>query len=83
MAKTPTKRNIRIQLIIAIYDILALLPLAIPLLIQQHLTTLSAINISLGGTSWPEYNVNTLIWMQLVRCHRHWLEYMANKEHFY
>ena len=66
MAKSPTKKNIRVQYGIAIYDILALLPLAIPLIIHQHLAILSLINTSLGGSTWSEYNLITLIWMQLL-----------------
>jgi hypothetical protein len=49
-----------------VYDVLALLPMAIPIVNAQHLTTLSQINMLLGGQAWEEFSATQLLFVQML-----------------
>ena len=61
------KRNYRrIIRTFCIYDVLALLPMAIPLANEQHIATLASINVLLGGQHWPELHLIDLMFIQML-----------------
>lgn len=49
-----------------LYDLLALLPLAIPVVNAQHLATLSQINMLLGGSAWEVFSDIQLMFVQML-----------------
>jgi hypothetical protein len=49
-----------------IYDVLALLPMAIPFVNSEHIGTLSEINVLLGGDVWDTFSTIQLLFVQML-----------------
>lgn len=49
-----------------IYDVLALLPMAIPVMNSEHISTLSKINVLLGGSDWGNFTATNLLFVQML-----------------
>ncbi|MEJ2610972.1 MAG: hypothetical protein P8179_13025 [Candidatus Thiodiazotropha sp.] len=49
-----------------VYDILALLPMAVPVINSEHIATLSKINILLGGADWGTFLPIHLLFIQML-----------------
>ena len=54
------------QRVVCIYDFLAILPLAIPVVNIEHLATMGLINEFLGGDNWPSFSAIPLLFVQLL-----------------
>ncbi|MEJ2424283.1 MAG: hypothetical protein P8101_07425 [Candidatus Thiodiazotropha sp.] len=49
-----------------VYDVLALLPMAIPAINSEHISTLSKINVLLGGSDWDKFSAINLLFVQML-----------------
>ncbi|WP_299425231.1 hypothetical protein [uncultured Shimia sp.] len=62
---TPS-RYVTLQKAVCGYDILALLPFALPFVNVQHLATMGQVNALLGGDVWPVFDPIQLMMVQLL-----------------
>lgn len=62
---TPS-RYVTLQKAVCGYDILALLPFALPFVNVQHLATMGQVNALLGGDVWPMFDPIQLMMVQLL-----------------
>ncbi|WP_412552102.1 hypothetical protein [Shimia sp. MIT1388] len=62
---TPS-RYVTLQKAVCGYDILALLPFALPFVNVQHLATMGQVNALLGGDVWPIFDPIQLMMVQLL-----------------
>ncbi|MCP4209737.1 MAG: hypothetical protein GY767_22210 [Shimia sp.] len=62
---TPS-RYVTLQKTVCVYDVLALLPFALPLVNAQHLATMGQVNAVLGGDFWPVFDPIQLMMVQLL-----------------
>jgi hypothetical protein len=49
-----------------VYDVLALLPMAVPVINSEHIATLSKINVLLGGIDWDTFLPINLLFVQML-----------------
>lgn len=49
-----------------IYDMLALLPMAVPIVNSKHIATLSQVNVLLGGSAWENFSSIQLLFVQML-----------------
>jgi len=49
-----------------VYDVLALLPMAVPGINSEHIVTLSKINVLLGGIDWDTFLPMNLLFVQML-----------------
>jgi hypothetical protein len=49
-----------------VYDVLALLPMAIPVMNSEHISTLSKIDVLLGGSDWGNFSAINLLFVQML-----------------
>ena len=49
-----------------VYDVLALLPMAVLVINSEHIATLSKINVLLGGTDWDTFLPMNLLFVQML-----------------
>lgn len=60
------ERYVTLQKGVCVYDVLALLPFALPLVNEQHLATMGQVNALLGGDVWPVFDPIQLMMVQLL-----------------
>lgn len=60
------ERYVTLQKGVCVYDVLALLPFALPLVNVQHLATMGQVNALLGGDVWPVFDPIQLMMVQLL-----------------